>query len=340
MTRAARILFICFLWSFELSGQLRLPKEINVLVLEGVDLILKQEYERADSVFTTVSSKYPHHPIGYLYKAAVLQARSIDYLDPIDFAVFDSLLSIGSSEAEEMRYETPDSPLGYYYLGTATGYSAYARVEAGSWFAGITKGLSAASDFKRAVELDSSLYDAYVGVGTYYYWKSRKADFLNWALGDRRPEGIMLLETATIKAELNKHAAISALSAIYLDAKQFDLAIECANRGLEQYPDNRVFLWSLAAAQEQSGKYADALRTYRFLLQNILRARIKNPYNEMLCRLNLVKAMMAINQTEGVETHLEAILSFEDYRFPDNLRDRAANKFEQARNIRAQLVVK
>jgi len=326
-----------FLTSRVTSGGLQLPADLNALVREGIDFTLRQEYDRADSVFKEVVAKYPKDPIGYLYSAAVMQAKSIDYLDPLNFDAFDSLLARAETCAQAIVDNAPHSSVGYYYRGTAIGYDAYAQVDAGKWLAGIMKGLSAASDFKEAVELDSSFYDAYVGLGTYYYWKSRKAEFLNWALGDRRAEGIRLLEIAAEKGDQNRFTALSALTTIYLDSRDYELAIRCAKRALSQYPENRIFLWGLAAAQEQSGKFEDATETYRHLLTNILDARIVNPYNEILCRLNLVKAQIALRQIQNVDAQIDAILAFEHYVFPENLAKRARVKFEQAREIRAQL---
>jgi tetratricopeptide (TPR) repeat protein len=178
-----------------------------------------------------------------------------------------------------------------------------------------------------------------VGVGTYYYWKSRKTDFLNWALGDRRPEGIRLLEIAASRGEHNRYAALSALTAIYTDCEEYDKAIRCAREGLLRYPQNRIFLWGISAAQERSGRFADAAETYRLLLQNILEAKMSNPYNEMLCRLNLVKACIALGQSKGMQEHLRAILSYDHYTFPQNLAKRAKEKIDQARNIQARLDV-
>ncbi len=321
------------------AGEPRIPESLNALVAEGIDFTLRQEYDRADSVFGILANRYPSHPLGYLYKAAVMEARSMDYLDPLDFPKFDSLLGLAKSEAEKIIETFPNSPIGYYYRGTAIGYDAYARVDAGNWLAGIMKGLSSASDFKTSVELDSSFYDAYVGVGTYYYWKSRKTEFLNWALGDHRAEGIKLLETAADKADHNKYTALSVLTAIYLDTGQSNLSIQCARRALDRYPENRIFLWELVQAQEQSGNYADAVQTYQHLLTNILNAKISNPYNEILCRMNLIKAKLALKQTEGLDSQIDAILSYEHHVFPGNLTNKAKNKFGQARNIRAQLVV-
>ena len=77
------------------ADQSDLPKDVDALVVKGVDLTLRQEYARADSVFQVVVTSYPQHPVGYLYRAAVVQAKSIDYLDPVDFTVFDSLLEQG-----------------------------------------------------------------------------------------------------------------------------------------------------------------------------------------------------------------------------------------------------
>ncbi len=321
------------------ARQPKTPSELDRFVSEGVHLILLQKYEEADSVFQQATMKFPHHPLGYLYRAAVLQTKSMDYLDPLDFFLFDSLLNIAKSESQKMIDEYPESPLGHFYLGTAEGYESYSRVDVGNWYAGITKGLAAASDFKKTVELDSSFYDAYVGVGAYYYWKSRKTAFLNWALGDKRAEGIRLLEIAAAKGVHNRFAALSALTAIYTDAGKLDLAMNRAQEALRSYPENRIFLWGLAAAQEQSQHFTDAAETYRHLLKNILDARISNPYDEMLCRLNLVKACLATKQTQGLELHLDAILSHEHDKFPEDLVRRARNKFEQARNIRSQLVV-
>ncbi|HTP13436.1 MAG TPA: bacterial transcriptional activator domain-containing protein [Bacteroidota bacterium] len=321
------------------GDQQTIPEELDRLITQGIDLTLKQDYERADSVCRVATDRFPEDPLGYLYRAAVMQTRSMDYLDPLNFDTFDSLLAIARVHAEKIVDSHPQSPLGYFLLATAEGEGAYARVDAGNWLSGVTRGLGAASDFKKAVALDSACYDAYVGVGTYYYWKSKKAGFLNWALGDRRAEGIRLLEIAAVRGVYNRLAALSALTAIYTDAGEYDNAIRCATEGLRVYPDNRIFLWGISAAQERSGKYADAAQTYEHLLRTILGVKMPNPYNEMLCRLNLVKAYRAVGQSAGLREHLNAILSFERFSFPGNLANRAQEKFAQARTILGELGV-
>lgn len=340
MKRALAIPLFLIVWLFsDANGQAGHPEELDSLVRQGIDLTLRQDYARADSTFILICVRFPTHPAGYLYRAAVLQTKAMDYEDPIDAVPFDSLIEKGKYAAEGMIRESPSSPVGHFYLGTAAGYSAYSHVERGNWFTGITQGLASASDFKKTMGLDSSFYDAYVGVGTYYYWKSRKTSFLNWALGDRREEGIRLLEIAATKGIYNRYAAMSALVTIYLDAGRFREAKSWARQGLEQYPDNRIFLWGLAAAQEKSEEYEHALSTYLNLNKSIVEARIANPYNEVLSRLNLMKVQIALGQTDELRTQVEKILSFEHYSFPSHLQKRARDKFDQARNIQAKFVV-
>lgn len=315
----------------------RIPVELHRLVAESVDLTLKQEYASADSVVHIMTMRFPGHPFGYLYSAAVMEAKSMDYLDPLDYTRFDSVLNVARNGAEKTIRDFPQSPLGYYYLGTAIGYDAYAQVDAGNWLGGILKGLSAASEFRKCIEIDSSFYDAYVGVGTYYYWKSRKIQFLNWMLGDNRDEGIRMLQLAVERAEYNKFAALSVLAAVYLDRKEFDRAVRYAEAALDMYPNNRIFLGELAEIQEQSGDLAGAVGTYGRLLASIIQARINNPYSEIYCRMHLLKAKLALKETNGIDAQIDAILAYEHYAFPKNLVDRANDKFREARDIKAHL---
>ena len=61
------------------SSRWQLEPQLQKGISAGVDLILKQEYSKADSLFSELCREYPDHPSGYLYRVAVLQARSIDF---------------------------------------------------------------------------------------------------------------------------------------------------------------------------------------------------------------------------------------------------------------------
>jgi tetratricopeptide (TPR) repeat protein len=253
---------------------------------------------------------------------------------PIDQTKFDSLLSIGKSKAEKIS-----PPWGEYFLGTADGYDAYERVEQGDWLGGVRKGMSSASKFEEIIEKDSSFYDAYVGIGTYYYWRSRKTEFLHWIpfIKDDRELGIKMLTAGAEHSEYNRYAAISSLISIFLDTKNYKLAEEWSNRGLSYYPKNRIFLWGLVTALDRQNRSAEAVSAYSSLLENIISANAPHPYNEIVCRLNLVKSKVSLNDTTNVVYHLKRLLSYEGCSYPASLQSRAKAKFEEARALLVKL---
>ena len=316
------------------NAQWKLDSSLHSLVVNGIDFILKQEYERADSVFHIITNCFPDHPAGYLYRAAVMQAYNIDFDMPIDQVKFDSLLLAGKNTAGKIS-----APWNSYFLATADGYDAYERVERGDWFGGVRKGMSSASKFEEIIEKDSSFYDAYVGVGTYYYWRSRKMEFLRWLpfIKDDRELGIKMLIIGAEHSEYNRFAAISALISIYLDAENYEQAEKWSRCGLKVYPENRVFLWGIATSLDRQKRYAEAVSSYSNLLEKILNSNAPHPYNEIVCRLNLVKSKVALNDTTTALYHLNKILSYESCSFPTNIHSRAKAKFEGARALLRKL---
>jgi tetratricopeptide (TPR) repeat protein len=311
-------------------SQWKLEPALDSMIVQGIDCIWQQHYEQADSIFDEVISRYPQHPAGYLYRATVIQAHSIDYDVPIEHGRFDSLLERGRTTAASLP-----SPWCEYFLGTADGCAAFADVERGEWFGGVKKGMASASEFEEVLEKDSSLYDAYVGLGTYYYWSSRKTAFIRWLpfIQDNRALGIQLLSRAAEHSEYNRFAAISALVSIYLDAGEYEQAELWSRTGLKSYPENRVFLWGLATAFDRQKHFPDAVAAYVNLLENILQVHFPHAYSEIVCRLNLVKSKLALSDTAAAGGHLRKILSFEHSSFPVNIRDRAERKFEETRQL-------
>jgi tetratricopeptide (TPR) repeat protein len=315
-------------------AQWKLGPILDSMIVQGIDCIWKQHYVQADSIFGEVIYRYPKHPAGYLYRATVIQGHSIDFDVLIENGRFDSLLERGRTAAASLP-----SPWCEYFLGTANGCAAYADVERGEWFGGVKKGMTSASEFEEVLEKDSSFYDAYVGLGTYYYWSSRKTAFIRWLpfVQDNRALGIQLLLRGAERSEYNRLAAVSALVSIYLDEEEYEQAEVWARNGLKSYPENRVFLWGLATAFDRQKHFPEAVAAYTNLLENILQVHFPHSYSEIVCRLNLVKSKLALSDTGAAREHLRKILSFEHSSFPLNIRDRAERKFEETRQLLAAI---
>jgi hypothetical protein len=335
--RLNRILFLIVLVLFigkPVQTQWKLDQPFHTQVTSGIDLILKQEYDQADSLFRDFAQRYPDHPVGYLYQAAVMQAYALDFDNPIPREKFDSLLELGKKTAVGLQ-----SPWREYFLATAEGHDAYERAERGDWFGGVRNGMASASKYEEVLEHDSTFYDAYIGLGTYYYWRSRKTAFIRWLpfVNDDRERGIKMLIVGAERSEYNRFAAISSLISIYTDAENYTAAVDWSNRGLQFYPENRIFLWGLATALDRDKRSAGAVRAYTNLLQSILHANPPHPYGEIVCRLNLSKSKLTLDDTTEVVVHLKKILSYQKSAFPENLRQRVQAKFEAASSLLSEM---
>jgi len=301
---------------------------IDSLLSAGIDLTLKQEYDGAQSVFRAMAEDFPDSPVGYLYLAAVLQSQALDYEELVPVPAFDSLLAVAREKSESVIARNPASPWGYFFLGTIFGNEALALAERGNWFGAVTRGMSSATNFERSVALDSQLVDAYTGIGTYYYWKSRKIEFLTWLpfISDNREEGITFLERCARYGVYNRFAAMSALINIYIDAAEYEKAVEMSRTALSTYPENRIFLWGLATALERARQPNLALVAYERLLRAIVNDPRPNRYNELVCRLNFLSLKLQTNRSENLREELSLIRLLAAGEFPEHLEDRVEDK--------------
>ena len=329
----------CLAWNalvVTAGAQTVLPDaRLHALVLQGIDLAWQGKRIQADSLFQETIREFPDHPAGYVYRAGVMQSRAMDYEMQLDEARFDSLIQLAKEKAKGLMQRDGDARWGHFFVGTAEGYDSYAHVYRGDWVNGTLKGFASVSSFKDAIRLDSSMYDAYGGIGAFYYWRSRKTEYFNWLpfIGDARPEAFAFLKKTIDSGLYNRYTALSMLAAIYADAGSYDKAIECSRAGLERYPANQVFLWALATAWHKLGNSREAADAYERLIQAFADEKEDNRYNEIVCRLNLSRFRLELADTLQVRENLTAILKFRKGDFPVELQNRAQDKLEQAKEL-------
>lgn len=338
-----RLVLVVFLFTSPplTRGQTRLedPK-LHALVLEGIELTWKQDFGAADSVFLATTREFPEHPAGFIYRAGLLLTFAEDHESLLDRTRFDSLLDVGRQKARLMLARDADAKWGHFFLATADGSDSYARIYRGDWVGGAVKGLASVGAFERALKLDTSMVDAYAGIGAYKYWRSRKTEYFNWLpfVGDARSEAFGMLRKAVNGGIYNRYTALSMLSAIYLDAEKYDEAGSCARLGLEDYPNNRTFLWALSTVLDRVKDYRGAIRSYSDLLASAQNDPAGNAYNEFVARLNLAESLVQAGERERARPLLTATLRVRPEQFAEHLRHRVRSNLERAHNLGRRLM--
>jgi len=254
------------------------PEKIDIL-RAGEEALLNARWTEAYETYRTLCAEDGGDPLGYLYTASVLQAEMIDREENLDKDRFFGLLDTVKVLCEKklLSCTARDSALCYLYLGHGLGNKAVWEAHFGSTLSAISLGLKAKGQYQKGLKIDSTLYDLYMGIGSYHYWKSVKAGILRSAgiFKDDREKGIAELKLAIDSSLFSRNAARSALVWIYVNEKEYEKAISLSWEMLEEYPGGNFFLWPLAEAYYKSGDYENAAGVYDTLLSRLK----KNPGN-------------------------------------------------------------
>src|ERR1035437_9337248 len=257
LVRCSKI-FLLFLLTIALNvySQEYLDRTVNSLLKSGINDIINQNYPQAKNEFEILNSKYPDLPLGKIYLAAAEIARSYDYCEEYNREVISKYLNSAKGQSEKLVNKNPNDIWNHYFLGLAEGYISYYEGLNGSWITSLREGINSASNFEDCLKMNPEFIEAYSGLGTYKYWKSKKTGFLSWLpfVHDERAEGIYYLEKAIDKSSYNTYLAINSLIWIYIDKKYYDNAILISEKALEEYPKSRFFKWGLARAFENVDK--------------------------------------------------------------------------------------
>jgi len=236
-------------------------------------LLYNDKFHEAESLTTIMIDKYPDHPIGYLCQAINLTSEMLDREENLYSHRLNRLVDTILSKASNIIDTASASTCAWMCLfsGHAKTYRALWESHFGSFIKAINLARQAKSEYQRGLAYDSSLYDLYVGLGLYHYWKSAKVGVLRWVglFKDEREKGIAELYLATDSSIISQESARSALIWVQLDIKEYDSVIFSCHEMLRKYPDGKALLWPLAKAYFEKKDYRNALPTFRLLRERV-----------------------------------------------------------------------
>jgi tetratricopeptide (TPR) repeat protein len=255
-------------------------------------------YEVAESLTVSLQNRYPFHPIGYVMQAAMLQSQMMDgeHFDLEDD--FYILTKLTEKKCRQMIEENSGDAWVLYCLGLAYGSRAVYYSRAGSWWSTLRYGVKAKKAFSDCIKVDSTFYDAYVGLGSYHYWRSAKTKAINWLpfVPDERNRGLRELELAAEKSLFSGDFARNSLIWVWIDLRRYEEAESLAVEMQNKYPEGREFLWGIAAARLKQDDYLGAEAVFTELIARVREDSGSNNYNLIECRYQLARVYLEAGQ--------------------------------------------
>ena len=144
---------------------------------------------------------------------------------------------------------------------------------------------------EESVEMDSTLLQAYLGIGTYDYWSSSKIKFALWLpfIPDNRERGIELIKKSFVGNGPARYMAMHQLVYILIDYGLFEDAEIYADLIVEKYPQSQFMWWAHSHVFYKKRDYNKAIPSYKYLLNLIENDDQTNPAHIIKCNLKLAQ---------------------------------------------------
>jgi hypothetical protein len=295
----------------------------------GINLTVTERFDEARELFQTMINHDTTDHAAYLLLAGVWHGEMFDREDYSTRSEFDSLVNKALSLAEKAIAENRNPAWAHLTRGNAYAYIATLETKVGSWWSALRKGLAAKDEYLEALKLDTTLYDVYLGFGSYHYWKSAKTEFINWLplVPDRKDEGCTELQLAIDSSLFSSDLAANSLLWIDIDRGRFDEAYDIATRLHQKFPDSRLFTWGLAISGYYSRHLSEALESFGKILDMIEHQPGQNNFNTIECRFHRARIFQMLHEKEKAIAELQTLLS---YPVSEEIRDRQQEKLKKA----------
>ncbi|MCW9097996.1 MAG: tetratricopeptide repeat protein [Ignavibacteriaceae bacterium] len=337
MVRSDILLLLFFiLLQTEIHSQVYPDDRVDSLLRTGIRHIVNQDYKGGEEIINLLNKEFLNLPLGKIYLAANRIAEAYDYAEDFDEEFILKRLEEAKEQSEKLIDSDNENIWYQYFLALTEGYTAYFHAINESWFSALSTGVDAISEFDKILASDKKFYEAYIAIGTFEYWKSRKMEFIDWLpfSNDSRKIGIDRLKVAIDSSSYNSYLAINSLIWIYIDQNRFDDAIKISEKALKEFPDSRTFKWGLARAYEEIDP-SKAIALYIEILNSYPVLENGNYKNVITLKHIIAQQYVKLDDKQNALKYCNEILSIKN--IPEKTADELAERLERVKSLKKEL---
>lgn len=308
-----RIFIIIFIFFSNLFPQNFPDSTVHFLLTSGINEIIKENYDDAEKIFINLNQSYPNLPLGKIYLAAVEITKSSDFDIPFNNDKIKKYLNDAKNLSEKLLKKNNTDIWNIYFYALTKGYKAYFEALNQNYLSAFSDGLDSYNYFSKSLNIDSNFTEAFIAIGSYKYWKSKKTDFLNWLpfIQDEREIGINYLLKSISKPSYNFHLAVYSLIWIYIDNKESEKVINLFKQIDDNRLNSRFFMWALARAYEDIDKKMST-KIYLQILDSYKKEKNYNRVNEITLKHKIAQNYFRLGDKENTIKYCNDILSYKN----------------------------
>lgn len=305
--------------------------EIQELVDVALEHAYRQEYDEAWELLARLAADFPDNPAADFFTGAYWQLYMFDHgTDSLEPVFLDCMERCRNRARDVLDQE--ENARAHLYLGATRVYEAVYFGWKGDYWQTLRAGLKAPPELGLALQQDSTLDDACLGLGVSEYFHYAAGRYLvGLNLFGSLGKAVGLVRRA---AEGDGYFAITArytLSWMMTQEKRFPEAHELLDNLLVDYPGNRLFRKQSRDTYFAEKEYAAAVQVGEALDQELQELQPDNWSGKAENDLSLVRNYTRLGDHESARQRCDSVISYESYaangvRLDDYVREARALK--------------
>jgi len=291
----------------------------NGWIRETIEFTINTNFKEALRIVSEKIAANSNDYRAHFYLAATLNSKmthfeSLDGADQFNNAI-DKTLHLVEEELDNSKDLTDSQKAELlFYKGSAYGYRAFFQGNNGNFMAAVSNGIKSIGALNQTLEIDSTLYGAYLGIGVYKYWRYSRLKFISWLpfVPDDREEGIAMIKKAIASDSLSRYMAMHQLVYILLDYGRYEEAKHFAKKIVEKYPDSQFMWWANAHAYFKSENFSEAKASYLKLSSLIMKDKDRNISHLLKCKYKLALVYKELHDFKACKKQCESILEISE----------------------------
>lgn len=298
------------------------------LLMQGIYCSYREQYSLAKEKFAEAAKLEPKNPAPYFLLASLYALYMSDFSTDTLTKVLSSYCDTAALLAKEEIKESDTLGLPHLWLGGTYGLRAFYKIINENLVSGVQDAMKAISEISRAVELDSCLFDSYIGISGYNYFKYRLFSMLPWGGSLQWEKEIKL---SCEKSKYFKDAAITTYASLLIEEKRYPEAIKIITQVVDKFPNSKVFRWTRVKAYCGAKMWSESRVEYQKLLELTLASQPETFYNIGYCRLELARTCLKIREKEECKLQCNEILALSDAKGVKKIKTDARNLLKSAK---------
>lgn len=278
---------------------LTLSPQADSLLIEAINLSYQEEFVRSESLFNIIIKYNPHHPAPYFGLASLYELMWVDTGNDL---IINSFLSYSDSSifyANKWIKNYPDDAWGYFFLGGSYTLRIFYHELKGEIFKGLPFVGPALKWLSKCHEKDPNIYDVYLGLGVWEYFKGHFPFF-----SARKEKGLSMIKRASDRAKYVSLYASFTRAEIFLKERDYEEAISILRPLVDSYPESRTLTWPLLKAYFEKNDYESAF----IIVNKLINISRDNIYSYFYATYYKAKILLGLRMLRGArESCLEAL---------------------------------